>query len=339
MINILLTSAGRRNYMVQYFKEVLHPYGGKIHVMNSNSDSSALYEADFYAVSPLIYDDRFEGFLLDYCIENKINLIISLFDIELPVFARLKNKFSDLGIHILVADKEITDTANDKWLTQEFLKTNNFNVVSTYLDYDSFNKDFKKGMVEFPVFVKPRWGMGSISVHKATDIDEVIFYLKKTIEAIDNSYLKYESGQSYENRVLIQSSLPGQEYGLDVINNLKGEYQTTIVKKKIAMRSGETDAAITVREPILEELGKRISELTMHPGNLDMDVFFDGNSPYVLEMNPRFGGGYPFSHISGVNLPKAIVKWYLNEKVSVEELLTPKIGVKSMKGIMMYAVK
>jgi len=339
MINILLTSAGRRNYMVQYFKEALQPYGGKVYVINSTSDSPALFEADYSAVSPLIYDNKYENFLLNYCTENKINLVISLFDVELPVLSRLKENFNTIGITILVAEKEITDIANDEWLTQFFLKSNNFNVAPTYLNIETFYKDIKLNLLNFPVFIKPRWGMGSMSVYKANDLDEVNFYFKKTSEEIENSYLKHESVKSKGNTVLIQSGLSGEEYGLDVINNLNGEYQTTIVKKKIAMRSGETDAAITVFEPILQDLGRRIGELTRHPGNLDMDVFFDGKTPYILELNPRFGGGYPFSHISGVNLPKAIVKWYLREKVSVEEILTPKIGVKSMKGIVIYASK
>ena len=28
-----------------------------------------------------------------------------------------------------------------------------------------------------------------------------------------------------------------------------------------------------------------------------------------LEMNPRFGGGYPFSHTLGANFPLAIIEW------------------------------
>jgi carbamoyl-phosphate synthase large subunit len=66
-----------------------------------------------------------------------------------------------------------------------------------------------------------------------------------------------------------------------------------------------------------------------------VDVFWDGEKAYILEFNPRFGGGYPFSHIAGVNLPKAIVAWLQNKPVDVDALLTPKYGIEAMKGITM----
>ena len=49
-----------------------------------------------------------------------------------------------------------------------------------------------------------------------------------------------------------------------------------------------------------------------------MDVFVVDKVPYVLELNARFGGGYPFSHFAGVDLPKAIVKWIDGEDASEE---------------------
>ena len=45
----------------------------------------------------------------------------------------------------------------------------------------------------------------------------------------------------------------------------------------------------------------------------------------VLELNPRFGGGYPFSYEAGVNMPKAIISWLKGENVDVS-ILTPKYG-------------
>jgi carbamoyl-phosphate synthase large subunit len=46
-----------------------------------------------------------------------------------------------------------------------------------------------------------------------------------------------------------------------------------------------------------------------HIGNLDCDIFESDGRYYLLEMNPRFGGGYPFSHVAGANYPDAICTW------------------------------
>jgi len=59
----------------------------------------------------------------------------------------------------------------------------------------------------------------------------------------------------------------------------------------------------------LEQFGFRIGEALGHIGNLDCDVFEKDGQYYLLEMNPRFGGGYPFSHLAGANYPAAIVAW------------------------------
>lgn len=180
--------------------------------------------------------------------------------------------------------------------------------------------------------------MGSISVFKADTLSDFDFYYAKVKKEIEETYLKYESNKDNDNSVLIQAVFKGEEYGLDVINDLNGNYCGTIVKKKLKMRSGETDVAITVKESVLEELGEKLAALSGHPANMDVDVFFDGTIPLILEFNPRFGGGYPFSHQAGVNLPKAIIQWYLNEKID-KELLRPQIGVKSMKGISIISEK
>jgi len=83
----------------------------------------------------------------------------------------------------------------------------------------------------------------------------------------------------------------------------------TIIKRKIASRGGETDIAITVNSPELSALGERIANNLGHVANLDVDLILSDKGPYVIDMNPRFGGGYPFSHLAGINLPAAIITW------------------------------
>lgn len=319
--------------MVDFFREAVKPYGGSVYALNSTSDAVGMWVADESAVCPLIYDSHYADFLLDYCRKNKIDVVISLFDIELPILSTLKDRFASHSIKILVGDKWLTTIANDKWKTQIFLKEHGFFSAPTYLSVEGFLSDHDKSLARFPVYVKPRWGMGSISVFKAEDIEELHFFYNKVKREIENSYLKYESAEDIIHSVLIQESLPGEEYGLDVINDLEGNYQTTIIKRKLAMRSGETDAAITVNEPELAAIGQRLANICRHPANMDVDVFYDGKKAFILEINPRFGGGYPFSHAAGVNLPKAIIKWLKGEKVLMDECLKVTFDVKSMKGI------
>lgn len=78
---------------------------------------------------------------------------------------------------------------------------------------------------------------------------------------------------------------------------------------------------------------KKISELSKHIGNLDLDLFLCNGKNYVLEMNARFGGGYPFSHLAGVNLPLAIIKWANREEVDVNSILKEKDNIVGHKNI------
>jgi len=104
-MNILLTSAGRRGYLVKYFKDVIGETG-KVYVGNSSSLSPAFAYADCHVVTPLIYDANYIPFLKEYCLNNNITVIISLFDIDLYILACHKEEFKSMGIDIVVSDKE-----------------------------------------------------------------------------------------------------------------------------------------------------------------------------------------------------------------------------------------
>lgn len=330
-MNILFTSVGRRSYLVKYFKDALENRG-KVYVANSSESSSAFQVADNAVVTPLIYDDNYIPFLLDYCKKNNIKALISLFDVDLPVLARNKKKFADIGVIVVVSEPEVIDVCNDKWKTYQFLQENGFNEPQTFNRLEEAIEAISQGKVCYPLMIKPRWGMGSIAVFEAENEEELRVFYKKTKRNIQQTYLKYESAANFEESVLIQEKLEGQEYGLDVINDLNGYYQTTICKMKYAMRSGETDCAVTIESSALRGIGEKLSSILHHVGNLDVDVFMMNDQPYVLEMNARFGGGYPFSHMAGVNLPKAIIGWLLEEKVE-PRLLKERINIMSHKDI------
>ena len=329
-MNLLLTSAGRRGYLVNYFKEALGDEG-EVHVANS-SNSTAIMYGDKSVITPLIYDENYIPFLKNYCQENHIEAIIPLLDIDLPILTNSIKEFNEIGVNVIVSSKEIINICNDKWETYKFLISYDFQTPKTFLKISDALNAIEQGKMKFPLIVKPRWGMGSISIFEADNLNELEVLFEKAKTDIRDSYLSYESNLDNQLSVIIQEKLSGQEYGLDIINDLNGKYMNTIVKKKCSMRSGETDIAETLKDEALELVGKSLAALTKHIGNLDVDAFVVDGVSYILEMNARFGGGYPFSHYAGVNLPKAIVSWLKKEKVD-PAILKAKIGVIGYKDI------
>lgn len=327
-MNVLLTSVGRRAYMVKFFKNAVGA-DGQVHVCNSDDRTVAFCYADQSVVSPLIYDDNYIPFLLAYCERNKIDILVSLFDIDLPVLAKHRADFEQIGTRVIVSNEDLVEICNDKWKTYLFLKEHGFRVPKTYLSLEEVLLALDRGELHYPVIVKPRFGCGSIAMSIAEDEMALMYYFRRNTRTISHSYLQYESA-GVKEKILYQECLQGQEYGVDIINDLDGNYQNSIVKKKIAMRAGETDIALLVDEPAIAEETARLGRLTGHIANMDCDVFLVDGKPYILEMNARFGGGYPFSHMGGCDLPQAILNWACGKEVD-SQMLRAKTGMTGYK--------
>lgn len=331
-MNILLTSAGRRTYMVEYFKQALNG-NGKVFASNSIL-TYTLEQADEFVITPNIYDDSYIAFLLDYCKKKNIRAVISLFDIDLPVLAKNKSLFDKDGIRLVVSDSDVTQICNDKWATYNFLTNIRIKQTPSFVTLEDTRKAIFEGQITYPLFIKPRWGMGSIGIYKVENEEELDVLYKKLHREIFNTYLKYESSVDEKSCIIIQQAIKGQEYGIEVLNDLDGNYVRTFAKKKVAMRSGETDIAETVNPQPFESIGKNISANLRHIANLDVDCFVSENGDiYVLEMNCRFGGQYPFTHNSGVNIPLQIIKW-LDGQPTDSSIMIQKNGVRSCKELM-----
>ena len=331
-MNILLTSAGRRTYMVEYFRQALDG-DGKVFASNSVL-TSTLLRSDGFVITPNIYDKQYIDFLLSFCKEKKIEAIISLFDIDLPILAKNRKVFENANIKLVVSNFEATAICNDKWLTYKFLSNIGLKQTQSFLKIDDVKAAIKNGSISYPLFMKPRWGMGSIGIYRIDNDEELDVLYKKLHREIFNTYLKYESAADRDSSIIIQQAIKGEEYGIEVLNDLEGNYVTTFAKKKLAMRSGETDIAETVDPRPFEKIGQALSSHLKHIGNLDVDCFVtEKGDIYILEMNCRFGGQYPFTHNAGVNIPKQIIEW-LKGNPTNPKYTTQKNGVKSCKEIL-----
>ena len=322
-MNILFTCAGRRCYLLKYFKEAIGN-SGNIVATDMQLSAPALTAADVKIQVPKVYATNYIATILQICEEQQIEVLISLNDLELPILSKHKSEFELLGVKVIVSDPRVVDICFDKYKTAQYIESLGLNTPKTYIDYNEAVAAIKAGTLNFPLILKPRWGSGSIGLEFVDDLEELSMVYKFDKKKVYKSILAKAS--SDENFLLIQEVIKGPEYGLDILNDLQGNHRGVSVRRKLAMRSGETDKAVTIDNAIIREIGATIGRSLKHIGNLDCDVLERNGEYYVLELNPRFGGGYPFSHEAGVNMPKAIIAWAKGEDVS-DDTFVPEYGV------------
>lgn len=322
-MNILFTCAGRRTYLLKYFKENL-PEGDKVVATDMQLSAPALQVADVKLQVPAVYDPEYVNITLDICKEHKIDALLSLNDLELPILAENKARFEELGVKVIVSDPNVIDIAFDKYKTAQWVESLGLVAPKTYVRLEDVKRALSAGEIEFPLFMKPRWGSGSIGLESIADMEELDIYYHLLMKKIKKTILATASvGDEY---IMIQEKLTGSEFGLDIMNDLNGKNVGVSVKQKLAMRAGETDKAVIVDLPEVREMGRKIGEALGHIGNLDVDIMQRADGAYcVLELNPRFGGGFPFSYEAGVNMPKAIIQWVKGEEVD-PAMLQPEYG-------------
>ena len=312
-MNIILTCAGRRNYLVEYFRQAIAG-NGRVIVTDSSADAPAMQEADAAFVVPPVKDPGYISFLLSLCERERVGMLISLNDLELPVLAANRESFMARGIVPVVSSPEVVDLCFDKWKTVTFLQSIGLSAPVTVLLLEDAREALARGELSFPLVVKPRWGTASIGIEFPEDEAELELAYALLKRRLMRTMLADVSATDPDRCILIQERLRGQEYGLDIVNDLRGRPAAVFVKKKLAMRAGETDRAVTEEQPAIAKEGHVIGTRLGHVGNLDCDVFLTPNGPRVLELNPRFGGGYPFSHVAGANLPAALIAWAQNRE-------------------------
>lgn len=288
-MNILILSVGTRNKIVQYFVKVLNGKG-KVIATDMSSLAPAIYEADKYYIVPRMTALGYLDVILDICIKEEIKGVLSLIDPELSLLAQNKNKFEELGITVIGSSYELCEMSLDKFQMFNWLTSHAYNCAKSYIDKEQFYEDVVAGEITYPVFVKPVRGSASIAISKVYD--------KETIELLF----------VHDEDLMIQEYLNGQEIGADVyIDMLSGEVVSIFIKRKLRMRAGETDKAVSIKDDNLFYLIEKLVKKAGYRGQIDIDIFDIDGKYYISEVNPRFGGGYPHAHECGCNHVEMIV--------------------------------
>lgn len=288
-MNVLILSAGTRNKIVQYFRRTLAGSGRVIATDMSNL-APAIYEADKYYIVPRMDAPGYLDVILDICEKEKITGVLSLIDPELSLISKYADRFAALGTTVIESPYDLCEMSLDKFQMYNWLTVHGYRCARSYMDKEAFYADVDSGSISYPVFVKPAKGSASISISKVYD--------PETVELLF----------AHDEGLMIQEFLDGQEIGADVyIDMISHEVVSIFTKKKLKMRAGETDKAVSFKDEKLFALIEQFVKEAGYIGQIDIDIFEVNGEYYISEVNPRFGGGYPHAYESGADHMKLIV--------------------------------
>lgn len=288
-MNILFCSAGRRCELLKNFRKSMGNEG-KIIATDISLTAPAIYMADKYYIVPRIDDDNYIPTILDICKKEEIQAITTLIDPEIMILAENRSKFEEIGVEVLTPYKETAEICFDKYVMYEYLKGKNIRTVLTYSDVASFKEDMSEGKIDFPVFVKPRTGSGSVGARKV-----------ENMEILEKSMM--------EDSSLIIQELMSDALDIDAdiyVDTISSQAVSLFSKKKLETKIGGASKTISFKDDKLNQFVSETLQVFKFNGPIDMDFWYRDGEYYLSEINPRFGGGYLHAYGAGVDFVKLI---------------------------------
>ncbi|WP_309133853.1 ATP-grasp domain-containing protein [Cellulomonas sp.] len=308
-VRVMLCSAGRRVYLVRWFREAFATLGldGDVVVLDADPSCATGRFADHFRIVPRFTDPAYADALAAVVADLRPDLVLSLNDYELEMLAGgLADRLRRTGAAVLSLDAAGQALAGDKWAlacavppeyrTPTVLASDRAGVAALVARHER-------------VVVKHRLGSGSsgLAVVPGTAVHAAVERSAATAPRPGGA-----APGPAEDWVVVQQHVDGTEYGVDAVFSVHGSPTGTpsgvSARRKLRMRSGETDQAVTVDPAPFAGVAAAVGRLVSPRGIVDLDVLVDASGrQHLIDVNPRFGGGYPFSHLAGVDVPAYLV--------------------------------
>lgn len=291
--NVLLLSAGRRVELLQAFKnEVTKRHlSAKVYAADLKPELSAACQlADQAFAVPRVTAEGYMDYLLELCVREDVGLVIPTIDTELLGLAEARSRFAAKGIHLVISDESLIHRCRDKRHTADLFRELEIS-TPRILDRDA---------VSFPCFAKPYDGSRSIGAAKLNAVSEFTDSMRLDPKLMFMEYID----KSHE------------EYTVDIYFDKSGDLRCLVPRHRLEVRDGEISKGITRRNHVYAYLLERLKHVKGARGCLTFQLFShpDGNRYAALEINPRFGGGFPLSYTAGANYPGWLIDEYLLDK-------------------------
>ncbi len=293
---VLISSAGRRVELLEGFRDALRELGadGRVVATDTSWWSAARHRADAAFDVPRCDDPTYVDRIVALCEREEVDLVVPTIDPELPVLAAARDRLAAVGTTVAVSSPDTVSIAADKVATHRWLVDAGLPTVRQGTPADVAADP---GSWPYPLIVKPRGGSAGIGVVTVSDA--------VSLEVA-----------SRRGDVVVEQVADGTEHTVDVLVDRSGACVCAVPRRRVEVRAGEVAKAVTVRSAALERLAADVVTALPAPfGALTIQVFV-GDEPAqltVIELNARFGGGFPLARRAGADFPR----WMLEELLDV----------------------
>lgn len=291
MKNILITSAGKRVVLVEIFQRTQKELGVDIKVyttdMNPEMAPACLKSDGYFKVSKCISDSYVDE-LLKICRENNVGIVIPTIDTELIVLSSNKERFEKESVSIVISSIDFIKKCRDKRQTCSLFKELGFQIPKT----------IDRHHLVFPFFVKPYDMSLSINTQIIHSKDELT---KRVLEDPKLLFMEYIDKNEYK------------EFSVDMYYGKDGRIKGIVPRERIEIRAGEINKGITRKNYIVDFMKRHMDNIEGIYGCICVQLFYRVRDHDIkgIEINPRFGGGFPLSYYAKANYAEYIIREYL----------------------------
>ncbi len=293
-INVLITAASRRVSLIQAFAQALKRLGlgGSVVTTDMNTMSPGLYFGTKHYIVPLTTDTQYMPIIKSICFRERIHLLIPTIDDELPLFGSYIEDFTAMGIRVAVSSVQTSRICNDKYSAAHFLSQRGIQFARTWLP-----KELDSVELKYPLFLKPRFGRGSVGAYTIRNEEELRFFT------------------GYVPDPIVQEFLYGKEFTIDLLADFSGKVISVVPRERMVIRSGVSDRGQTLNHPAMISLAIRTAKALDIRGPANIQVKLDNEKVTIFEVNPRFSGGIPLTIAAGADFPAWLIEMCCGRRV------------------------
>lgn len=287
--NVLILSAGRRVSLVRAFQEAMRrlELPGRVLTADLRPDLSAACQVAERRTLPHVLSEDYPKALASLCAEDDIGLVVPTIDTELAQLSTLRDDYAQRGVHLVVSSQDLVRRCRDKRLTTGVFEGIGLPTPRLY----------RGGDLHFPLFAKPVSGS-----------------MSQGIRIFTSAYELEHSGFDLESHLLMEvvSAQDWDEVTVDLYYDRHGALKGVVPRRRTEVRGGEISKGWTDKS-LVPGLRAIFDKLLGARGCVTAQVFAHHHSEALLgiEINPRFGGGFPLSERAGARYPEWLLREHL----------------------------